>query len=261
MDKSITIREADIRLIREQAWIGYSNRASTHPSTNYKSFPHYQIWLEATNILKSLGFKPFVEKRFKQRFRSLISTHSWGYKNGLKFESHIYPAGFAIQFYQNINHKNPNGGFYDFDKYKLMPARTKNSFNYTVKYMIEQLTKKFNLKFFDQSRLRFPRLTAEELIIKHIRESSFTRNNIEELDQIESFMSDYDFERNSTSGVDDILKCGQTRKFKGWDEKIYTGEIHHNINNMWWAITSKYKYTNIPSSNILELVTKPMGGG
>lgn len=264
MEKGInevkTKGEADIRLIREQAWIGYSNKISTHQS-NYKLFPHYKIWVEAIKILESLGFKPFVDKEFKKRFKSLIPTHAWGNKNGLKFESKIYVTGFAFQFYQDINIENVNGGKYDCDRYKKMPSGIKNSFNHTVKSMIEQLTNNFNLKFYDQSNLRFPRMTAEERIIKHFRESSFTRNKIETLDQLESFLSDYDLKVNSKSGVDDILKCGQTRKFKGWDEKIHTGVIYHNINNMWWVITSKYKYTNIASFNILELVAESSGGG
>lgn len=253
--------EADIRLIREQAWVGYSNKKSTHHFTNYKTFPHHKIWSEAINILKSLGFKPYIEKEFKKRYPTLIPTHAWGNKNGLKFQSHIYPTGFAFQFYQDMNHDHPSGGKYDFEKYKLMPSGIKNSFNHTVKSMIEQLTNGFKLKFYDQSNLRFQRMTAEERIIKKFRETSFTRNNIESINQIESFMSDYDLKRNSKSGVDDILKCGQKRKFKGWDEKIHIGVIYHNINNMWWVITSKYKFTNIASFNILELVAESSGEG
>lgn len=260
MDETITIGEADIRLIREQAWIGYSNKISVHRYTDCKLFSHYKIWSEAIKILKSLGFKPFVDKKFKKRFKSLIPTHTWGNKKGLKFESHIYPTGFAIQFYQDMNHENVNGGKYDLEKYKMMPVGTKNRFNYTVKYMIDQLITNFNLKFYDQSNIRFPRMTAEERIIKNIRETSFTRNNIEELNQIEGCLSDYDLKVNSKSGIGDILKCGQNRKFRGWDGKNHIGIIYHNINNMWWIITSKYKFTNIASFNILELVAKPIEG-
>jgi hypothetical protein len=62
--------------------------------------------------------------------------------------------------------------------------------------------------------------------------------------------------------VNDILKCGEIRKFKysfldsnrKLVVKIVKGRIYHNINNMWWVIQSKYKLNNVANFEILEKV-------
>jgi len=249
----VHIKDADIRFFRDGAWIMFNSK-SKQRINKHIDFKHYKMWIESIEILKELGYKPFIDKEFKKQFKTLLPTHAWGNKNGLKFEARIYPAGFSIEFYQDINFENKFGGKHDFNKYNKMPPRLKLSFNYTAEYLLKKLVGKYNLKLYDQSEIRFPKLTAEEQIIKRFREVSFDRNNITSLDQIESYMSDYDFKHNSNSGVSDILKCGQTRRFFGWDKKMHKGVIYHNINNMWWIITSKYKYTNVACFEIFEEV-------
>ena len=253
--EKITRRDADLRLIREYASINFSDK------TDYvcdiikpKEFPHYKIFQQAKKLLENKGFKFFIDRKFEKEYSCLIKSHSWAIKERLRLEMEIYPAGFKIEFYQNVNHKNPCGGKYDFDKYKRMPKRHKLMFNAIAKYLIGNLCKEFNLKFYDQSEIRFPRLTAEQVIIKHIQECSFDRCNQTKLSQTANFMEEYDFKSNSNSGVGDKLKCGEIRKFKDYNGKISKGKIYHNINNMWWIIKSKYKYRNIGSFNILEKV-------
>ena len=244
----------DLRFYRDEAWLIFDNKEPCNTFIEPKKMPHYKIWEFMLDSLKEKGFKYYVNWKFRRDYECLLPRHRFGVKNKLQFESEIYPAGFKVEFFQNINRKNKSGGKYDFNKYKMMPKHHKAMFNAITRQLIKELMDKYHLKFYDQSEITYPPLTAKQKIIKHIRECSFTRFNIESLDEIKHYMSDYDYKYNSDSGVGDKLKCSQKRRYKDWDDKHHTGIIYHNINNMWWAIRSKYKYNNIPSMNIFEVV-------
>lgn len=250
----ITRKEADLRFIRESAYIRFDNNVSTGCRLKTKELPHYKIWIYARELLKLKGFKFYVDRKFKNEYKILLPSNKFGIKKRLRFKTEIYPAGFEIQFFQNIKHVNKFGGYYDFDKYREMPKHHKIMFNHISKYIILELCNKFELKYYDQSSIRFPRLTGEKLIIKNIQEYSFDRCKQKSLKQTPKYMSDYDFKYNSKSGVGDTLKCGEIRKFKDYSGKIKKGKIYHKINNMWWVIISKYVYSNIASFNIMEKV-------
>ena len=248
-------KSADIRLIREMAHIHFDNKQECSVDWASKRLPHYDVWIESIKFLKQKGFRIFIDKQFEKDCSCLVDNHKWGISRRLRFNTEIYPAGFEITFYQNINRENKNGGEYDFDKYKKMPKSHKIRFNILSTQLIEELCKKFNLKFYDQSVIRFPPLTAEQVIIKHIQECSFDRCNQTSLEETDGYMSDYDFKYNSKSGVKDSIRCGQLRKFKDHNGKIKRGRVYHNINNMWWVVQSKFKHSNIAMFNILEEVT------
>lgn len=251
----VSRKEADIRLIRENTYIRFDNKVDCNGRWETKDLPHFKIWINAQQLLKDKGYKFHKNKEFEKQYQTLLKYHKWGMKNRLRFEMEIYPAGFEIQFFQNVKHENKCGGKYDFDKYKGMPKNHKIMFNSISKYIINNLSRKFKLKYYNQSTISFPRLTAEELIIKHIQECSFDRNKQTSLKQTERYMSNYDFNYNSKSGVNDTIKCGEIRKFKDYSDKIRKGKVYHNINNMWWIVTSKYKFYNIASFNILEKIS------
>jgi hypothetical protein len=148
-----------------------------------------------------------------------------------------------------------NGGKYDFDKYDKMPPAMKKAFNKIAKQLKEELVRKFSLSYYDQSNLTIPRMTAEQHIIKHLNECSFDRTHLKTLAAIPQHMTEYDRTLNSKSGVGDMLTCGEVRRYRDWRGRIRRGKVHHNINNMWWVVRSKYEWDNIASFDILEKVT------
>ena len=49
-----------------------------------------------------------------------------------------------------------------------------------------------------------------------------------------------------------ILFNGQTKSYIVYKGEIGKGKIYHNINNMWWIITSEYNYTNIACFRLFD---------
>ena len=88
-------------------------------------FEHYGIQHRLFNMLRDEGFEITSDNSV---VKSIRRNHFVGKKGKLKFKSHRYPNGFEITFFQEINTENPNGGFYDFDKFQKMPYLVKKQF-------------------------------------------------------------------------------------------------------------------------------------
>lgn len=69
----------------------------------------------------------------------LADTHWEGIKGQLQFKSHIYPAGFDIEFFQEVVIENRNEGYYDFDKLEKMPYLIRCKFLISRKHICELL--------------------------------------------------------------------------------------------------------------------------
>src|SRR5699024_5886919 len=99
------------------ASIKFTNNTNERRDILDKNCSHYPILHRVLNFMKDRGFKigrdPIIQKQFK-----LLNKDNWyGRKKLLEFKAKRYPNGFKIQFFQNINYKNSNGGYYDFDKF------------------------------------------------------------------------------------------------------------------------------------------------
>lgn len=79
------------------------------------------------NFLQECGFKVTKDPRIEANYKCLSKDHRYGKKGSLEFKAERYPAGFKINFFQNVEFKNPNGGEYDFDKLEKMPYLVKLS--------------------------------------------------------------------------------------------------------------------------------------
>lgn len=62
------------------------------------------------------------------------------------------------------------------------------------------------------------------------------------------------------SGVKDILKDGETRRFLDYDNTINVGTIKHNINNMWWVLKGTGEVRNVANFEIYEIAESEQPG-
>jgi hypothetical protein len=241
----ITIQNADLRLIREDAVIYFSDRTSVH---NVISDRCRQIWKAMLKILRKMGFRTYIKKEFRWQFECLVEFNLWGSYHQLKFRTEIYPAGFSIEFYQDLYH--------EIEQYKKMPPDQQKLFEQAIKLILDGLSKTFSLRMYDQSDLQIPPLTAEEHIIKHIRERVSECANYHSLADIANSINEYD----QQSGIKgDILHCGETRRIRKYNtSQDFIGIIYYNLNNMWWVIESKYRYHNVANFEIFELAPQQM---
>lgn len=90
-------------------------------------------------MMEKRGWEVKTDQRILKEYPILANDHFEGRKGDLKFKASKYPAGFKIEFYQDINFKNSNGGYYDFNKFEKMPYLIKLRFLVEKKYMIKLL--------------------------------------------------------------------------------------------------------------------------
>jgi hypothetical protein len=248
---------ADLRFDRDGAWLIYRNKMHCNSFFNIKEYPHYEMWSDLLKRLRKAGFTTYIEERFAKQYKCLIPSHRWGKGLGLEFKTEISPTSWEIKFYQNINIENAFGGEFGFHQYDRMPPVQKNLFERVIAYLVGVLVEEYHLTFYDQSRLRFPPLTAEQQILRNMQEGHWAedpRSKLNSLSEIDALMSDYDKTNNSRSGIKDILKCGEYRVIKKSDGSLRTAQIYHHCNNMWWVIFSPSEYSAAASFEILEKV-------
>jgi hypothetical protein len=208
------------------------------------SLPHYKLFNDAMHELGQLGF--YVEKD-KSVADTIRKDYYYGRYNTLEFKSHRYPAGFKIEFFQNVNHVNPNGGYYDFDKLDKM--------TYIQKLMYKKISNKL-ASFFEQRGIicdSKPVLKTSEEKIKY----DFVKCWHHEQNDMNFNLSDLDGTTcesyNNSDRDKKTIYNGQIKYFRDWHGYLMRGKVYHNINNMWWVIINKDNYTNIASFELFDL--------
>lgn len=147
----------------------------------------------------------------------------------LEFVTDIYLTGLKFEFFQNVTlPENKNGGRYDFDKYSKFPYLLRLRLKLAIRTLIEAIRPLCDATITCTDTPN----NAVERILKNFRESSFSRNQINTLDEIESYMSDYDFSQNNNDRDKKKIKCGDIKYFYSYDGYLHRGRVYHNINNM-----------------------------
>lgn len=169
----------------------------------------------------------------------LIRTDYYiGRKGDLKFHSHKYPRGFEIEFYQDINFVNRNGGRYDFDKYQKMPYLIKKQFDLEMKHIKKLLT---SLDYEDKSKPAFKNSMDEVMYILNSSDRHWRNDKIERY--------------NATDKDGKLIENGQVKYFRDHKGVLQRGIVYHNINNMWWVIINKHEFRNIACFYFFDLET------
>lgn len=208
------------------------------------TLPHYTLFDETMRELGQLGFFTEKDKDVDQLIRK---DYRYGRYHELEFKAHRYPAGFKIEFYQNINYKNPNGGYYDSDKYEKMP--------YLQKLIFKNITNK--LKNFMsakgyEDRTKIESKTSVDTIKADYVESWHKKHNSMDFD-----LSDLDgttVEKYNNTDRDGKTICnGDIKYFRNHKGYLVRGRVYHRINNMWWVILNKHECTVEASFYLFDL--------
>lgn len=193
------------------------------------------------NLLRSRGFTVQTDQRILEEYPILADSRWEGFKKDLLFKAKIYPAGFELVFYQEINTKNRNGGYYDFEKFELMPYLTRCEYTLTRKHICELLEDE---GYKNTTKPEFD--TAFDEVMYRIKDCI----HYEEGKELPEFdIPDY----NSRDKNDKQLRNGQVKYFRDRKGRLMRGTIYHNINNMWWVILNKHRFTNVASFQLFDL--------
>ncbi len=87
--------------------------------------------------MKKRGWLIQTDQRILRDYAYLAKDHFEEQKGDLKFKGEKYRMGFKIDFSKEINTVNKSGGYYDFDKLKLMPYLLRLSFLTELKHFKE----------------------------------------------------------------------------------------------------------------------------
>lgn len=225
----------------------YSHGGERLGCGDWDKYPHYQLWRDTLSFLSSIGFYVAKDKNIEKNYKILSPYRRWGRYEALEFKTCRYPAGFEINFYQNIVFENRHGGEYDFDKYSKMPYLTKKRHDLTIKKLAD---------FLERNGARNdikPRHIYAEDAIKQKYIEDWHHPQIEDF-SISDIHGDTPQESyNNTDRDKKTLHNGEIKYFRSWDGRLRRGTVYHNINNMWWVILDKYNYTNIAAFNLFDL--------
>lgn len=192
-------------------------------------------------LLKERGFIIQTDQRILEEHPTLSDTHWEGVKGDLLFKSHIYPAGFDLKFYQEVNTKNRNGGYYDFEKFEMMPYLIRCEFILARKYICGLLD---SSGYTNQAVSVFK--YALDDVMYRIKSCWHYKEGKE--------LPEYEFESYNAKDKDGKqLRNGQVKYFRDSRGRLKRGTIYHNINNMWWVILNKFEFTNVSSSKFFDI--------
>lgn len=219
-----------------------------HKGILYKDYKHYSILHRLLNFMKDRGFEIGRDPEIVKRYKSISKDYWYGKKEDLEFKAHRYPAGFKIEFFQNINFENCNGGEYDFDKFKKMPYLIKLMFLNETKHIRDFLIS-LGVKENPDEDYKL----AKDSIKNHYVESWH-----HDQEDMRFKLSDLDGQtcdgyRNNIDRDGEIIYNGQIKYFRDrWSGRLCRGKVYRNINNMWWIILNDTEYTNVASFQLFD---------
>ena len=202
---------------------------------------HYPILHQLLNFMKIRGFGVSRDPDIEKNFKILTKDHWYGRKVDLEFKAHRYPAGWKIEFFQNIVAENKAGGFYDFRKYEKMPYMVKlvfrNECRHIAKFLIDS-------GMDDHSRPHYK--LAEDRIKEHIVTCQFNVKfkSPSEFNLGDHVCSSARYAGNRTDRDGKEIQNGQIKYIRYYDGRLRRGKAYHNINNMWWIVFNEFDYSN-----------------
>jgi len=202
---------------------------------------HYPILHRLLNFMKGRGFDVGRDPRIEKDYKCLTKDHWYGLKGDLEFKAHRYPAGWKIEFYQNIVIENKAGGYYDFHKYEKMPYLIKLLFLNECRHIARFL---INFGVDDHSRPHYK--LAEDCIKEHIvtRQFDVKFKSPSEFNLGDHVCSSFGYSGNRTDRDGKEIQNGQIKYIRYYDGRLRRGRVYHNINNMWWIIFNEFDYSN-----------------
>lgn len=192
--------------------------------------PHWDNFKDTLRFLGSIGLYVGEDKEIKRNYPRLNDTRRSGGFGDLRFKAEYYPNVFRVRFYQDVYHENPNGGFYDFDKYEKMPYLIQKRYDWTMKKLIQYFFKRGF--FVEYSKYTFK---GEAFIIHdYLLSCHHPQNTWFSISDVDGEITEYECNGRDRDG--NILHNGETKYFRDWNGYLYRGRVYHNINNMWWVL-------------------------
>jgi hypothetical protein len=185
--------------------------------------------------------------------KSIRKGHYVGRKGELEAVLECVGRTAKVEFFQSVNIKNPNGGRYDFDKYKLAPARLQRQM-WAEMIALTKWAVSVGYHFDHTVTRNRPPIDVLRPIELQIREAMRTRVHYGN-DPLAYFNAQWgadrfkrgddgwpvdsaigSYNRKDRDGA--LLSNGAIRYFYHWDKRVGVGRVFTSMNNMWevWSL-------------------------
>lgn len=200
----------------------------------------HPVFLRMLEMMRGRGFTVGSDPRIDRDYAILSKDHFAGSKGDLLFIADKYNTGARIEFYQEINVENRNGGRYDFNKFKKMPYLIQKRFLVERKH-VEYFLLQEGLSCDSDPELK----TSYDKVFHKLNEPSrhWKSDNLPDYNALDK------------DGV--RINNGEVKYFRDRKGVLMRGTVYHNINNMWWMIVNKDHYTNLAAFELFNLDTVP----
>lgn len=219
-----------------------------------KKFLHYSYFYKILHRLEREGFAVEQDPDTRARYKILAKDHWYGRRSDLEFVAAKYPNGFEIVFFQNVVHKNPHGGRYDFHKLEKMPYLIRLQY---IKYMgIVVDTLKSLIEVEDKTRPVGK--TAEERIVIDLScnfwmlpNKDFDIHKLDGTDPGEGYgWGGYPGPTKDRDGK--LIKNGDIKYFRSsWNGYLMRGRVYYRANQQFWAITDQNNVELVQHANMM----------
>ncbi|MCP3778766.1 MULTISPECIES: hypothetical protein [Paenibacillus] len=200
----------------------------------------HPTFLRMLDMMRNRGFVIGSDPRIDRDYSILSKDHFAGNKGELLFVGEKYNCGAKLEFYQEINVENPNGGRYDFNKFEKMSYLLQKRFLVEVRYM-------------EQFLLEEGFTCDSKPVLKTSYDKVFHELNSPSRHWSSENLPDY----NALDKDGIRINNGEVKYFRGRKGTLMRGTVYHNINNMWWVIVNKDHYTNLAAFELFNLDTVP----
>lgn len=191
-------------------------------------------------FLRSRGWKARQDETVAKIIRSSYYVAT---KGPLNARIHCYGRAFECELWStDYPTDHPSSHRYDFDKRTRMPYVTRVRADVEMNALSRWAVDTFGYARGDDDRRK---LGATQFIAKRYAECCHTDAVLGHA-RIEPY--------NAKSGDGATIQHGSTVWYRGRDGRARKGTALHNLNSMWWVVSSEYDFHNMGSHDVL---TKP----
>lgn len=203
---------------------------------------HDVVYSGVIKLLRKRGFSIHTDAHIKKHYRLIAKNHHTGKKHLLEVHVSLCGRHLEIQFYQNVNFENRNGGRYDFDKYQKMPYLVQKRFVLEASALLQHLYENHGYSFwgnlegfscshvFEALRGTCPCSQPLKRFNEMWGDGRFRRDETGWPE-----VSEYDYGGNKDrEGVQ--LRNGMYRWIRDRKGYLKRGQIFTNMNQMWQII-------------------------
>lgn len=206
-----------------------------------------QVYDKIIRHFRSRGFKVFRCPEAKKHYRCISHKTHKGRIGDLELGMRLRGRHIEVEFFQNINRENPNGGQYDFDKFNRMPYLMQKKFVVEASHLIDMLIEAFGYRFGKKLSYSPDGAKTSQRIVDAIRGIHATKDPLLDFNnrwtptrfkRDESgwpIPSEFDYGYNKDrEGIP--LRNGMVRYFRDRKGYLRRAVVYTNMNSMWHAV-------------------------